>query len=309
MADAGAVAAVPSGGPQAGTPAPAQSETSAQATQRIKLDLGDGEREYDLESVRGLARRGRSANQTLSLAEKRAQEAAKREDEAKEFRSQFESKDTKQVRAALKKMGVDVTALANDVGRELLEEMDLNPDQKKARDLERQLRERQEADEKGKQTERQKQEAAETERHTGELSDLFLKVMEIGQLPKESAAAVFPRIAQLYSAVEGSGGKVDPELAAERIRATITAEHRALYYKPDGKGGRALNIEAVKGMLGPAAFSEIRRHAVQEYRQKRAGGSQPLSAAPGNRQPTTPEPQRPAKPGGFWKDLDQKVKG
>lgn len=305
MADAGAAA--PAGAPQDGKAAGAVAETPAQVTQRIKLDLGDGEREYDLESVRGLARRGRSANQTLSLAEKRAQEAAKREDEAKEFRSRFKSKDAKQIRAALKELGVDERALANDVGRELLEEMDLNPDQKRARDLERQLRERQDADEKGKQTEREKQQAAETERHTGELSDLFLKVMEIAALPKESAPAVFPRIAQLYSAVEGSGGKVDPELAAERIKATLTAEHRALYYKPDGKGGQALNMEAVLGMLGPDALGQIRRHAVQEYRQKRAGGAQP-PPAPAPRQ-QAPEPQRVEKPGLFWKDLDRKAKG
>jgi len=275
------------------------------APKRYKFDLGDGEREWDETSIRDLAVRGRKAAQTLSLAEKRAQEAAKREEEAKSFRSRFETKDPKQIRAALKELGVDERMLANDVGRELLEEMDLTPEQKKVRELERQLREREAEAEKGKKTEAEKRLAEDTERHKAELSDLFMEVVQKANLPRESALHVFPRIARLYEAVESSGGKVDTDLAAERVKAGLHAEHRAMYYKPDGKGGQVLDVGAVVAMLGPEALDEIRRHAVQEYRTKVRGGN--VAPPPQSRQPTEPEqPQK--RPGNFWKDLDRRLK-
>jgi hypothetical protein len=293
--------------PANATPGAKLGETPAQAAARLKLDLGDGEREYDLEHVKGLAQRGKKAAQTLSLAEKRAQDAQKREEETKSFRSRFESKDAKQIRAALKELGVDERLLANEVGRDLLEEMELTPEQKKVKALEQQLRQRDEESEKGKREQQAKAEAEETERHKEELAELFTTVMEKAALPRESAAAVFPRLANLYAAVEGSGGKVDPDLAAERIKSTIQAEHRALYYKPDGKGGQTLNVEAMEAMLGPEAMREIRQHAVNKYRQqKAAGGAAP--PPPAQRQQAQ-EPEQPRRGGSFWKELDKRLKG
>lgn len=308
MADAGATGATapPSSTAQApAAPSAKAGETPAQTAARLKLDLGDGEREYDLEHVKGLAQRGKKAAQTLSLAEKRAQEAQRREEEANSFRSRFKSKDLGQIRAALRELEVPEQDLANAIGKDLLEEMDLTPEQKKVKALEQQLQQKEEAEGKSKKEQETKALEQETERHRNELADLFTQVMEKAALPKESAAAVFPRLANLYAAVEGSGGQVDPDLAAERIKATIQAEHQALYYKPDGKGGKALNIEALEAMLGPEAMRDVRRHAVQQYRQQKAGGA-PVA------QPTqkpAPEAEGSAKRGGsFWKELDKRLK-
>jgi hypothetical protein len=246
--------------------------------------------------------RGKSAAKTLSLAEKRAQEAAAKERAAEERLADLRSRDPRRIRAALKALEVDELTLANEVGREKLEEMELTPEQKKIREYERREEARKQEEEKRQSEEKSAKEKQEEERHVEELSSLFIDVMGRAGLPKESAAAVFPRLANLYAAVEGSGGKVDPDLAAERVRAALVAEHKALYWKPGADGKPTLNHEALKGMLGEEAYRELRRAAVAEYRAQRAGGQPPPQPV----QRTEPEPQQAKKPGNFWRELERR---
>lgn len=281
--------------------------TAAQIA-KWKTDLGEGEQEYDPKHLTELAKRGKQAARTLSLAERRAQEAAQREKSYEERTAAFKSGDPKRIRAALKEMGVDERALANEVGRDLLEDMeaDKDPMKKALRESQRKLQQLEEERQKTKQTEEQKALEAETARHQDELANLFTETMARTGLPKESATAVFHRVAQLYAAVEGSGGTVDPDLAAARVRAAVDAEHRALYWNKGPDGKQSLNIEAVKALFGPEGFDALRRHAVEEYRQKRAAGAQQSAPTPKPQQ-SEPEPQQ-KRPGNFWKSLDQRLR-
>lgn len=291
-------------GTHAGQPNGKAAPATPPPTPKYKLDIGDGEQEYTQDFLRAVVGRGKSAAKTLSIAEKRAQEAAKKEQEAEARLAAFRSKDAKQIRAALRELGVDELELANMVGREKLEEMELTPEQKKIREYERREEARKEEEAKRQNEEKSAKEKAEEERHVGELSELFTSVMEKAGLPKESAGAVFPRIARLYEAVEGSGGQVDPDLAAERVKSALQAEHRALYWKPGTDGKPSLNHEALKAMLGDDAYKELRRAAVAEYRASKAGGVAP---PPQPIQRTEPEP-KPQKPGNFWKELERRVR-
>lgn len=281
--------------------------TAAQIA-KWKADLGEGEQEYDPKHLTELAKRGKQAARTLSLAERRAQEAAQREKSYEERTAAFKSGDPKRIRAALKEMGVDERALANEVGRDLLEDMeaDKDPMKKALRESQRKLREMEEGQAKTKAEQEQKALEAETARHQDELANLFTETMARTGLPKESATAVFHRVAQLYAAVEGSGGQVDPDLAAARVRAAVDAEHRALYWSKGQDGKQCLNLEAVRALFGEEGYNAIRRDAVDQYRQKRAAGAQPMAPAPKPQQ-TEPEPQQ-KRPGNFWKSLDQRLR-
>ena len=314
MADAATAGAAPAAGSvQDGTatagaaPQVGKQPTAAQIA-KWKADLGEGEQEYDPKHLTELAKRGKKAAQTLSLAERRAQEVQARHAEVEAREADFKSGDPKRIRAALKRMGVDERSLANEVGRDLLDDMEAekDPTKKALRDSQRKLRELEEGQAKTKAEQEQKTLEAETARHQDELANLFTETMSRTGLPKESATAVFHRVAQLYSAVEGSGGKVDPDLAAARVRAAVDAEHRALYWKKGADGKESLNVEAVKALFGPEGFAALRRHAVEEYRQSRASGQPQAPVQPKPQQ--AEQEQKPQRAGNFWKSLDQRLK-
>lgn len=314
MADAATAGApVPSTAGNQQSPAGAPTEGQKQPTPaqiaRWKADLGEGEQEYDPKHLTELAKRGKKAAQTLSLAERRAQEVQQRHAEVEAREADFKSGDPKRIRAALKRMGVDERSLANEVGRDLLDDMEAekDPTKKALRDSQRKLRELEEGQAKTKAEQDKQALEAETARHQDELANLFTETMSRTGLPKESATAVFHRVAQLYSAVEGSGGKVDPDLAAARVRAAVDAEHRALYWKKGADGKEALNVEAVKALFGPEGFAALRRHAVEEYRQTR-GGQPQAPVQPKPQQTGQEQEQKTSRPGNFWKSLDQRLK-
>lgn len=315
MADAAAAGGTPAAGaPQDGTtpagttPQAGKGQPTAAQIAKWKADLGEGEQEYDPKHLTELAKRGKKAAQTLSLAERRAQEAQQRHAEAEAREADFKSGDPKRIRAALKRMGVDERSLANNVGQDLLEEMEASkdPTRKALLESQRKLREMEEGQAKTKAEQEAKALEAETARHQDELATLFTETMARTGLPKESATAVFHRVAQLYAAVEGSGTQVDPDLAAARVRAAVDAEHRALYWNKGADGKQTLNIEAVRALFGSEGFDALRRHAVEEYRQKRAAGAQPTAPTPKPQQ-SEQEPQQKGR-GNFWKNLDQRLK-
>lgn len=315
MADAG-TAAPATGAPQGGegqtAPAPQNGKTQPTAAQiaKWKADLGDGEQEYDSTHLTELAKRGKKAAQTLSLAEKRAQEAQKREQQAEEREAAFKSGDPKRIRSALKALGVDERTIANEIGRDLLEDMELEKDpvRKQLRDAQRKLQEVEEGKKSDAEKQRQAQEQADVEKHTNELSELFVDVMTRAGLPKSSATAAFPRVASLYAAVEGSGGKVDPDMAATRVRDALTNEHKAMYFQDDGKGGKALNEEAVKALFGPEGLDQLRRLAVREWRAKQAGGQPPPAPPTTPRQPNSQDGEKGNRARNFWRSLESQYK-
>lgn len=317
MADAGtagapaaALAPEPTGTPETKSGTGTGQQPTAAQIAKWKADLGEGEREYDPKHIQELAIRGKKSAQAVSLAERRLQEAAAREKAAEEREADFKSGDPKRIRAALKRMGVDERSLANEVGRDLLEDMELEKDpvRKRLRDAERKVQEMEEGKKSEEQKRAEEHTKAETERHTNELADLFVDVMQRAGLPKSSATAAFPRVASLYAAVEGSGGKVDPDLAAARIRDVFTNEHRAMYFQDDGKGGKALNEEAVKALFGPEGLDQLRRLAVREWRAKQAGGAPPPPPAPAPRQPSSEDGEKGNRARNFWRSLEKQYK-
>lgn len=273
-------------------------ETKQQTLQRIRMDLGDGMQEYEEETIRGLAQRGKKSSQILSKAEQRAQEATKLKEEAETRLSRLKSKDLREQRAALKELGLDEFALADAVAREYTEAERLTPEQKRIRELEQKAAEREEADRKAKEEEGKKAEGAETERHREQFSTLFLDVMQRAGLPRESAGMAFPRLATLYQAADVAGVEVDPDVAAERLKDAFRKEHTALYRKKDG----TLDLDAFEASLTPEDWKALNRRAVEKFRAARAGGApvvQPKQPAVEQRE----EKQTNGARRNFWKTL------
>jgi len=280
-------------------------ETKAEAVARYKANLGDGEREYDRNHLESLAKRGLESARLLSKQEQRAQEAAKKEAEVEKRLSRLKSKDLKEIRGALKELGLDELALANAVGSEKLAEMDLTPEQRRIRELEAKEAERAQQDEEAKGKENEAKRTAEVERHKETLAETFLQAMEIAKIPKSSARVAFSRLAMLYQAADAQGLTVSPELAAEHMRAGLKEEHKSLYSRKNEKGSEELDVDALESAItewfGEDGWKAINRKGVARFKAARARG---MVAPPAPVQNAVPETAAaPERPGNFWKDL------
>lgn len=309
MADAAPAVANPAAEvPQAGN-AQRSTETKAETIARYKANLGDGEQEYDRTHLEGLAKKGKESARLLSKAEQRAQEAAKKEAEVEKRLARFKSKDVKEIRAALREMGVDELSLANAVGTEKLAEMDLTPEQKRIRDLEAKEAERLKQDDEAKSKETEAKRAAEVERHKETLADTFMQAMEIAKIPKSSARVAFSRLAMLYQAADGMGLQVTPEQAADVMRNGLKDEHKSLYSRKNEQGAEELDVDALESAVtewfGEEGWKAMNRKAVARYRANKAQG---VIAPPAPREEAQPEAQKPARGRNFWKDLNERLK-
>lgn len=258
-------------------PEAAPGETTAETIERLKLDLGDGAKEYGRSQIEGLARRGREASRLVSLADKKRQDAEIKEKEVAAKLAKLTGKDVRTVRATLKEMGVNLRDIANEEILEAIEDERLTPEQKRIRELEGNERKRLEAEETQK-TEAQKvKEAEEEEQHVEQLSTLFTEVMQKTGLKVGSARAAFHRVAMLYQSAAALGKEVDPDLAAAHVRQTLMDEHKALFTKPDG----AMDMDALADWLGEDGWKQVQAHSLARWRaRKTPGGATPGAGMP-----------------------------
>lgn len=307
------------GGESVENAAPAGKETPAQAAARkLKLKIDDKEVELDESEIVGNYKRGKNAAQLAAAAEKKAREAAQREERLAREKAELDArlsrlKDPKEARKLLKEMGLDVRSMSVEEIQEAIEEerkaAELTPEQKRIKELEEREAKRLAEEEKAKKEEADKAYAADVEKHTEELSSLFLSVLEQAGLPKGSARRAFPYVASLYQAAEAAGEQVDPALAAEHIRARFSEEHDWLWRNQDGK----LNLEALKARLKPEDLDALRREAVKEYMAKRKAPGMPvaqqndMTPSAGGSNNGTPS-AKGAFGSKYWKELEMRIK-
>lgn len=305
MSDTAAAVQTPT--PTGADGAPTQPEAQPPPPQKVRLKGidGDDEREYEPEHVVGLARRGKEAARLVSLAEKKVQEAKRLEQEANARFERMRSGDMRAIRAALKEMGVDEKALLNNVAEEVLQDERLTPEQRRIRELEGEKRSREEEAQSAKQKEEAQRLEQETAQELDNLANLFQEVMSKTGLPRDSAGAVGYRLAHLYQAADAAGVRVDPDLAAARIRGALQAEHRALFTKKGPDGKEAVDFDVLAQWLGPEAMNQLRKRSVQEYLKSKGGGGQPPPAPPPPQQRPQPRrgdssPKEPRKGSAEW---------
>lgn len=272
---------------------------------RLKGIDGDEEREYDASEVASWAQRGLQVSRIMSKAEERAQAAAKKEAEVEARLAKFKSGDAQQIRAALREMGVDVRKVAEFEVQDYLQEKDLSPEQKRIRELEASEAKHKETEAQAKKRQEEEALEAEVRRHTDELSNLFLSVAEVANLPRTSAQAAFPRIAMMYQTAQAAGVELTPELAAERLRAQLQAEHKALFYKKTEQG-EALDLDAMEKWFTEDDWKAIRKRAVDRWKASKAQGA---PVAPTQSTQAAPQPTKHGTgPKSFWRELDKRVK-
>ncbi len=254
----------------------------------------------------GLAQRGRQVSRIMSKAEERSQAAAKKEAEVEARLAKLKSGDAQQIRAALREMGVDVRKVAEFEVQDYLQEKDLTPEQKRIRELEAETAKHKETEAQAKK--RQEEEALEAEvaRHADELSNLFLVVAEAAKLPRTSARAVFPRLAMMYQTAASAGVELTPEIAAERLRGHLLAEHKALFYKKTEQG-EELDLDALEKWFSDDDWKTIRKRAVERWKahKTQAAPVAPVQSAPA----AAPQAgKRGQAAQNFWRELDKRVR-
>lgn len=271
---------------------------------RLKGIDGDEEREYDASEVASWAQRGRQVSRIMSKAEERAQAAAKKEAEVEARLAKFKSGDVQQIRAALREMGVDVRKVAEFEVQDYLQEKELTPEQKRIRELEAETAKHKETEAQAKKRQEEEALEAEVRRHTDELSTLFLGVAEAANLPRTSAQAAFPRIALMYQTAQQAGVELTPEIAAERLRSQLQAEHKALFYKKTEQG-EVLDLDALEKWFSDEDWKTIRKRAVDRWK---ASKTQAPPAAPAQAVAPQPAMKTGRSSANFWRELDKKVR-
>lgn len=302
--------------PQQPSPSPGHSQPKAAATPppasapqklRLKGIDGDEEREYDASEVASWAQRGRQVSRIMSKAEERAQAAAKKEAEVEARLARFKSGDAQQIRAALREMGVDVRKVAEFEVQDYLQEKELTPEQKRIRELEAETAKHKETEAQAKKRQEEEALEAEVQRHTDELSNLFLSVAEAANLPRTSAQAIFPRLAMMYQTAQQAGVELTPDIAADRLRAQIQAEHKALFYRKTEQG-EALDVEALEKWFTDEDWKTIRKRAVDRWKASKTQAP-PVAAAQSAQAATAPQPgKRGQATQNFWRDLDKRTR-
>lgn len=243
----------------------------------------------------------------MSHAEQRAQEAAKKEAAAEARLAKFKGGDFQAIRSALKEMGVDVRRLAEVEVQDYLQEKELTPEQKRIRELEAETAKHKETEAQAKKRQEEEALEAEVQRHTDELSNLFLGVAEVANLPRTSAQAAFPRIALMYQTAQAAGVELTPEIAAERLRSQLQAEHKALFYKKTEQG-ETLDLDALEKWFTEEDWKTIRKRAVDRWKASKTQAP-PMAAAQSAQTATTPQPgKRGQATQNFWRDLDKRTR-
>jgi hypothetical protein len=260
-------------------PVPA-GETAAERRIRIALEEGGQEEEVPESTLRAWAKRGRNAAQLVSKADKARQDAARASQEAEAKLARL--KDPKEFFRLAKELGHDPRALAEEEVLRAIEEERLTPEQRRIREVERQLAERDEKDRRAKEEADNAALEAETETHRNSFADLFMGTMERLGLPKKAGRAVVHRMADVY-------------LQAQQVGMTVSEDDMAAHVL---EGLRAEQSAVVKGMspaeivewLGPDTMAAVRKYDLEQYRAKRKGG-QPAQVRAPSGAPPPPDPK------------------
>lgn len=268
MAEAtgGAPAGADVGGGDAGTDVGAENAaTGAQPTpaqaRKLRLLLDGKEQEFDESHIIANFKKGQNASRLLSEADKRRQEALKARSEAEGMLS-LAKKDP---RRFLKELGVDTTRMSQE---EILEEIrmeKMSPAERRAHELEQQLKALEEEKGKGEEEKKKAAHAAEVAKHKDELASLFLETMERLRLPKSSGRFVIGRMAALYGQNERAGLESTTDEMAEHVLAGLRSEQQGMLGGLDG--------EELLSHLGPEVVTKVIQANLARVRAKKGAPS------------------------------------
>lgn len=252
----------------ASVPAADAKETQAEAARRLKLDLGEGEKEYDLDTIRANYLKGKNAAQLESKASKKLQEAQSWEKKQADFQALLEKNPQK----AFEALGYDkqrAMKLAEDLLLPEIQSQAMSPEQREIADLKARLA-AQDEERKGL---AQRQEEAQleqlTQQHLDSLAGQFVAALEKSGMPAQSAPFAVKRLAAVWerNMELDAEDRLTPDECANIVREDFRAEHKSLTETLDGQG--------LVEWLGEEAVKKIRRFDLARLKSRNGQPAQP----------------------------------
>lgn len=197
---------------------------AAPEPKRHKLKVDNEELEVDEEELK----RGYAHNKAAS---KRMEEAAAMRKQAEQAFAML--KDPAQLRKLLEdpRVGVDFRKLAEDYVWEQLQEEALTPEQKKQKDIERELEKyRNSEKERAATSEREEAEKLQ-QKYSDEYERTIIQALDQGGIPKTRGAV--RRMAQYLQLAVANNLEVSPADLVARVRQDLIEEHQSMYGEGD----------------------------------------------------------------------------
>lgn len=260
-------------------PAPAAKEAKAPATpeavkevkeaiRKHKLKVDNEEIEVDDDELK----RGYAHNKA----------ASKRMEEAAAYRKQAEQafemlKDPSKLRQLLEdpRVGIDLKKFAEDYVWENLQNDALTPEQKKQREVEREL-------EKYRQSEKAAKEQAETReatelqnKYAAEYETTIIEALDKGGVPKNRASV--RRMAQYLQLAVANNIDVTPADLVARVRQDLIDEHKSMYGESDPASLLSILGEDLAKKIREADVKRL-KSTQPEARRRPAGNAKPVKA-------------------------------
>lgn len=284
MADTPA-APPPSGPPStsaAPTPAPAKADATAKAEggeatkaappvpQRYKMDLGEGEREYELGELKANYLKGKNHAQLATKADQKLQQAQALERNHNEFKELL----TKDALKAFKAMGLDkkqAIALAEQILLPEVQSQMMTEEQRRIAHLEAQLQEQAERDKEREAKAREAEFEELTKTHLDALSRQAVEAIEKSGLPKETAPWAVKRLAALMERSQELELGLTADDCARLVKEDFAAEHQAMQ--------KAMPFEQWMQWVGEERIKEMRAYDLARLKEKHGKPAQAASPA------------------------------
>ncbi len=239
--------AAPKAEGKAETKAEAAKEAIKEEIRRLKLKIDGKEEELPEDEVIRLAQLGKASN-------KRFEEAKAMRTQAEQFLAMLK-KDPKSVLSD-PRIGIDLKKFAEQVVWEHIEEQSLSPEQKRARDVERELEKYKSQEEERKKTEAERQMQALHERYAADYDRKISTALASSGLPKTPATV--KRMAEyLYSAVQ-NGYDLEPSDLVEQVRKDYLDDIKQLFGQTEG--------DQLLAFLGEDVAKKLRSHDLKRLK-------------------------------------------
>lgn len=277
-------------GARAGVPAV---EATAPAPRKLRLKRGDEEREFDEAEVIRRAQKHWAGEDYFAKAQ--AERELAKADRAVVDRIKG-AKTTVEARAALRELLGDKTReVAEEEIYEAIQAEGLTPEQRRVKELEGKLADRERQDKAAKEKAEETQREVEAGKYREQFGRSAMAAIEKLGLPHDSAPSLVRRMAPKMRVALEMGEAIDADVIAAEVREEIVGELRAL--TKDLKG------EALVAMLGDNVANAIRRW---DLARQRDGTLQPRVVVP-------PKPQSDDDSGdprrGRWNFIDKLERG
>lgn len=256
------------------TQAPDAAKTVAPvAPAKHKFDFGDGEREYDFDSLKANYLKGRGAAQMLSNAEKKLRSAMELEQKNKGLPERL--KNSKDRLKLFEELGIDRRAFAEELLLPEIQRETMSEEERKFAELQSRLQEYEQKDQSRAETERQAKEQAQVAEYQNQLGQKMVEALTKSGLPKSAGPLAVKRIAHHMERALDADYDISPDELAELVRDEYRGEHKSFSANLSGQ-------ELVE-WLGEDVVRKIRQHDLSKLRSKMGG--QMVQAPVENRAP------------------------